>query len=398
MKRPPGEKRRIAIVLSHPTQYYSPWFQWLSSNTDLEIRVFYLWDFGVASRRDPHFGTSIVWDVDLLSGYDSEFVPNVARAPGAEHFFGFRNPQLARRLGLWRPDALLLFGYKWASHLRAVCWARLHGVPILFRGDSNLIGRPSPSLHVRAALRLLFSQFSSFLYVGTANRSYFERFGVPARKLFFAPHSVNAAHFNRDNPSDRATADRLRADLGFGPATRIVLFAGKLVAGKQPLGLLRAFVKLPQSDSGLVFVGEGPEKEALQASVPKEFASRIRFLPFANQSEMPSRYLLADIFALPSLSETWGLAVNESMHMGVPCIVSDKVGCQRDLVTHGETGWVFDTGDAGALERTLSEALRDIGQPSRRDALQAAVTARIAGFTYSQTTDGLIAALGSALP
>ena len=49
---------RLAIVLSHPTQYYSPWFAWLSAHAPLELRVFYLWDFGVTAQRDPQFGAT----------------------------------------------------------------------------------------------------------------------------------------------------------------------------------------------------------------------------------------------------------------------------------------------------------------------------------------------------
>jgi glycosyltransferase involved in cell wall biosynthesis len=393
--------KRLAAVLSHPTQYYSPWFRWLRSHTALELRVFYLWDFGVVSRKDPNFGTSLKWDVDLLSGYDSEFVPNTSGNPGAEHFLGFNNPGLTAQMGAWRPDAMLLFGYKWASHLRAVAWARHRRVPILFRGDSHLLGRGPPRLHVRLALRALFSRFSAFLYVGEANREYFEAFGVPDRKLFFAPHSVDAALFDRGNPEHRARAQRLRSQLGLGPGTRIVLFAGKLVAAKQPAELLDAFLGLGKADTALVFVGEGPEKGRLEATAAglavKPGAPAVRFLPFANQSEMPSRYLLADIFALPSrgIYETWGLAVNEAMHMGVPCLVSDRVGCQRDLVTRGETGWVFDPAEPGALARTLSEALAEIASAQRREEIGRAIERRMSGYTYAKTTDGLLAAMAS---
>jgi hypothetical protein len=90
--------RRLAIVLSHPVQYYSPWFRWLRAHTALEFRVFYLWEFGVTAQRDPQFGATFQWDVDLLAGYDSEFVPNVARDPGTHHFRGLDNPQLTARL------------------------------------------------------------------------------------------------------------------------------------------------------------------------------------------------------------------------------------------------------------------------------------------------------------
>jgi glycosyltransferase involved in cell wall biosynthesis len=399
----PRSGSRLAIVLSHPTQYYSPWFRWIRSHTAVEFRVFYLWDFGVAERRDPNFGTSFEWDVDLLSGYDSEFVANASSRPGAEHFFGFNNPALTRRLSAWRPDCMLIFGYKWASHLRAVAWARLHRIPILFRGDSHLLGRGSPPLHVRLALRTLYSQFSSFLYVGAANRDYFETLGVPGRKLFFAPHSVDGTLFDRGNPRHLAAARELRLELGLEPSTKVVLFAGKLVPAKQPLELLRSFLEMCPSNAAIVFVGEGPEKERLQALVSdpsgQAGAVAVRFLPFANQSEMPSRYLLADLFVLPSrgVYETWGLAVNEAMHMGVPCLVSSRVGCQLDLVTHGETGWVFDPADPRAMGEGLSLALAELGNPSRREEIRQAVDRRIAGYTYSKTTDGLLRAL-AALP
>src|SRR6185295_11428445 len=98
----PPAQRRLAVVLSHPTQYYSPWFRWLRANTDLTFRVFYLWNFGVTTQRDPKFETSFKWDIDLLDGYDSEFVPNTAADPGTHHFRGLRNPELLSRLAQWR--------------------------------------------------------------------------------------------------------------------------------------------------------------------------------------------------------------------------------------------------------------------------------------------------------
>jgi glycosyltransferase involved in cell wall biosynthesis len=403
VNRPLDNGVRLAVVLSHPTQYYSPWFRWMRAHTQIQFRVFYLWDFGVTRRHDPNFGKTFEWDVDLLSGYDSEIVPNTAGRPGAEHFFGFRNPGLTGRLAAWKPGALLLFGYKWASHMRVIAWAATHGVPLIFRGDSHLIGRGPPPLHVRLALRILYSRFSAFLCVGAANREYFEAFGVPGRKLFIAPHSVNADLFNRENRGNLEAAQELRARLGLGTGTRVVLFAGKLVPAKQPAELLEAFLGLGQTDAALVFVGDGPERERLQAMASARGGApgspRVHFLPFANQSEMPSRYMLADLFVLPSrgIYETWGLAVNEAMHMGVPCLVSSLVGCQRDLVTHRETGWVFDAARPEALGPALSEALGELASEPRRAQIRKAVEARISGYNYLQTTDGLVAAL-AALP
>src|SRR3984957_5980693 len=201
-------------------------------HTPRQFRVFYLWEFGVTRRHDPNFGKSFEWDVDLLSGYDSELVPNIAARPGAEHLFWVVSPGLTQRLGAWKPDALLLFGYKWATHMRVIAWASTHGIPLIFRGDSHLLGRGRPPPHVRLALGFLFSRMASFLCVGAANREYFEAFGVPARKIFLAPHSVNAEFFHPGAPGAREAARALRSKLGIPQEARVVLFAGKLVAAK----------------------------------------------------------------------------------------------------------------------------------------------------------------------
>jgi len=389
--------RRLAIVLSHPVQYYSPWFRWLRAHTLLQFQVFYLWEFGVTAQRDPQFGTTFRWDVDLLAGYDSEFVPNVARDPGTHHFGGLDNPELTARLSSWRPGAVLLFGYNWRSHQRVVWWARRHGVPLIFRGDSHLLGRAQLPLLRRLLLRFLYRQFAAFAYVGAANRDYFRALGVPEARLFFAPHAVNAEHFNPADPAARAAAEKLRQELGLA-GKRVVLFAGKFSAAKQPVALLGAFLAAATPADALVFVGDGAEKDRLTALAATRPDALVRFLPFANQSEMPARYLLADIFVLPSRGhyETWGLAVNEAMHLGVPCLVSDLVGCQRDLVTPGETGWVFAADDPAALTATLHNALRTPPEEMRRLGRNALATA--GRYTYQQAGDGLRAALASLPP
>lgn len=388
----PSRPARLAVVLSHPTQYYSPWFRWLASHTDLDFRVFYLWDFGVATRRDPGFETAYKWDVDLLAGYDAEFVPNRSRAPSTDSFWGLDNPSLPARLAAWQPDAVLLFGYKYSSHLRAIAWARRRGIPLVFRGDSHALGRAAPSGLRGWALRSLYRQFEAVTFVGVANRDYFRALGVPNQRLFFAPHAVNHTLFDPSRPEHARAAAELRVQLGLRPDTRVVLFAGKFAPAKQPVELLEAFVSLRPRNAVLVFVGDGGQRERLRAVAGHPPGGLIHFLPFANQTEMPARYLMADVFALPSRGhyETWGLAINEAMHMGLPCLVSDRVGCQRDLVSDGESGWVFRADDAAHLREKLAAALEADLAPLRQRIAQ-----RIAGYTYGQASEGLMSALQS---
>lgn len=386
---PSNSYHRLAIVLSHPVQYYAPWFRHIAEQPDIDLRVFYLSDHGVTNRPDEQFGTSFAWDTDLLSGYDHTFVLNRARRPSVNTFFGLHNPDLRPALRAFAPDAVLLFGYAYRSNLDLLLRPP---APILFRGDSHLLGAPPPRGLKRILLRTIFSRPSAFLPVGSANAAYFRHYGVPSRKLFAAPHCVDIAHFT-PTPSRLTEAATLRASLGIPQDALVILFSGKFIPKKRPDLLLAAFINADIPKAHLVLSGAGELLPLLQATAANR--KNIHFLPFANQSEMPARYLLGDLFVLPSEGrhETWGLAVNEAMHLARPCLVSDHVGAHPDLIRPDETGWVFPAGDQAALTAilrailappTASQTLFQVGQNAARHA---------AWFNYANATAGLRQAL-----
>ena len=388
--RADGAPARLAIVATHPIQYYSPWFRYIAANTGLALRVFYLWDFGVACRHDPGFGHALKWDVPLLSGYDHEFVPNRSARPGTHRFFGLRNPGLRARLDAYRPDAVLLLGYNFATFMRLIMTRRRCDPPLLFRGDSHrLESKRRLGEGVRRRLiSTVFRRFEAVLYVGAANRDYFRDHGVPESKLFRAPHAVDNDRFIAAAGNAETAAATWKRELGISPDHLVVLFAGKWEADKRPLDLLRAFVKLGRADTSLLFVGGG----ALENRLREEAAShpRIFFAPFQNQSAMPRTYSAGDVFVLPSTSESWGLAVNEAMCMARAVIVSDRVGCARDLVEHGANGLVYPAGDVHALTQALANALSD---RHRLRAWGDRGRAIIQEFHYRSATAGLVASL-----
>jgi glycosyltransferase involved in cell wall biosynthesis len=70
-------------------------------------------------------------------------------------------------------------------------------------------------------------------------------------------------------------------------------------------------------------------------------------------------YGLADALVLPSLSEPWGLVVNESLAAGTPVIVSQRCGCVPELVREPAAGFAFDPSDAAALARLMDRFAAD---------------------------------------
>ncbi len=343
---------RLAIVSSHPTQYYAPWFSHLTQRAGLSLRVFYLWDFGIMEQTDPKFARKVQWDIDILAGYESEFVPNVAKDPGTHRFSGLRNPTLTSRLRAWSPDAVLVFGYGWRS-LMELAW-RWKGAPLILRGDTHLLGRQRPG-HMRAlVLRLLFNRFRAFACVGVANRAFYRAHGVPANRLFAVPHCIDNARFAAATAEDAAA---WREHHNFDPNRPLFLFVGKFEAKKRPDLLVDAFRRAELTDAQLGFLGDGAIKPALEAAAAQS-QGQVKVLPFHNQSEMPGALRAADCVVLPSQGpgETWGLIVNEAMACGTPALVSDHVGCAADLIIPDQTGWQFSAGDVAALTQTLRQA------------------------------------------
>lgn len=381
---------RLAVVLSHPVQYYAPWFRHLAAQPYLDPTVLYLESHD--PRHDPEFGKRGAWDRDLLSGYRSIILPNRAPVRDVSRFGGLFNPGIAHELDRRRYDAIVVFGYASASALLTLLVARARGIPVLLRGDSHDLGRvPSSASILRA--RLVFRLCSGFLSSGSANAAYLRKRGVAPNRIFPCPHAVDAAWFNPDRPGLAAEARKVRETCGATPNAPLVLFAGKWVEKKQPVALAKAFLEVAPPDARLLFVGDGDQRPQLEAIAASD--NRIHLLGFINQSALPQVYLAADVFALPSRGayETWGLAVNEAMQLGVPCLVSDVVGCQPDLVIPGETGWVCEAENEGSLASTLAAALADVRQD--RVAWAQRVRARIALFSYERATDSLQRALAS---
>ena len=380
---------RLAIVLSHPIQYYAPWFRQLSQTSALTVKVCYLWDFGVRACTDTSFQTEIAWDIPLLEGYDHAFVPNRSCQPGTGQFWGLDNPDLQPQLRAYAPDAVLMMNYNYASCYRLL-W-QWRETPLLFKGDSHVLQVPKglTAALKRQWISLVYQRFSACLYVGQANRDYFTYHGVPTERLFHAPHAVENQRFQAD--ATAATADWKR-QLGIPSVHRVILFSGKFIEKKRPLDLLIAFQRARLDNTSLLFVGGGPLEDNLRTAA--KTIPNVYFAPFQNQSLMPRTYAIATLFVLPSYghSETWGLAVNEAMCQGKPIVVSDHVGCAADLVQPGRNGWICSAGDPTALAATLQDALSDEARLTRYGRYS---REHIRNYSYRQTTQGLLAALAA---
>lgn len=339
---------RLAVLTSHPVQYYAPLLRELAERVDLH--VFYAHNATAEQQAAAGFGQAFNWDVDLLSGYAHSFLHNVATRPGTDSFGGCDTPDIPNRLRNGGFDAVLALGWHLKSMLQGIFAARRLGIPVMVRGDSQL-GTPRGA--VKAAVKrvtypALLRVFDAALYVGQRNFDYYRHFGYPSARLFHSPHCVDTERFAASaTPQARAV---LRSRLGIRNDEKVILFAGKLILLKRSFDVVEAIAQLMRRSvsARLMMAGSGPLEAEVRARA-QALGVSLDCLGFQNQTEMPSAYAAADLLVLPSAHETWGLVCNEALACGTPIVVSDQVGCAPDLAKDGLVGRSFSMGNITEL-------------------------------------------------
>jgi glycosyltransferase involved in cell wall biosynthesis len=363
--------KKLAIITSHPIQYYAPAFQLLHQRQQIDIMVFYTWGEASIRKHDPGFNKKIQWDIPVLSGYPFQWVKNTANDPGTHHFNGIKNPELIEQVSNWQPDAVLIYGWGFSSHLRALRYFKKK-IPVLFRGDSTLLDeeKGTRSFLKTRFLKWVYRYVDHAFYPGANTKAYFKKYGLKDSQLSFAPHAVDNVRFAEESQPE---AGALRTALGLMDDDIVILYAGKLEEKKSPMILLSAFLNLSSPELHLLFVGNGPLEQVLRSKAGDH--KQIHFMDFQNQSQMPVVYQACDLFCLPSAGpgETWGLAINEAMAAGKAILASDKVGSAFDLVQPGLNGEIFSANDIGSLTTKLDGltkngklVLTELGKKSKK--------------------------------
>jgi glycosyltransferase involved in cell wall biosynthesis len=347
---------RLAVVASHPIQYQAPLFRKLANS--VELMVYYAHNPTSEEQARAGFSVGFNWDVDLLSGYPHRFLKNVSSVPGLT-FWGCDTPDVGLLLKEGQFDAVLVLGWYLKSFVQAVWSCRRQGIPVMVRGDNNLLEPRSRSKRLLKWLLypILLRAFDAVLFVGERSREYFQHYSYPNERLFFAPHGVDEAAFLKAEYTK--AGDYIRELLGIADNDTVVLFAGKLIKRKRVQDLLVASKICEERGARLhvIVAGSGPLEGDLRC-LASRLGVRVHFMGFQNQSRIPAIYAASTIMVLPSDNESWGLVANEALACRRPIVLSSAVGSAPDLAGDGRAGRVFRVGDCQHLAEMLLDVLR----------------------------------------
>jgi glycosyltransferase involved in cell wall biosynthesis len=348
---------RCAILPPVPVPYREPLFERLAERGRVIPRVIYL------AAGQPGWDQPPDWFA-ARGGYEREVLSSWQRRRAG------RTPlMLARGLGAAlrraRPDVVVSHEYGPAT-LRALAWCRRAATPQLIMSELTPWSDPMLSAVQLRIHRLVAPRVDGFVVFSSQGAERLRRLGVDPARVEVSVQSADLEPF--------LAVARGRAD-GTGPVR--VLSVGRLVPDKNLARLIEAFAACGFSagEAELEVCGTGPLEGEL-----RELAARlgvpVRFRGYVAPGELPDVYSGADVLALVSTYEPFGVAAREAAAAGLPLICTERAGAAGDVAVDGENALLVDPADLDALTEALRRLVRDRPLRTRLSAGSRAVTER----------------------
>ena len=374
---------RVAVVTTEPTASRVPQFDRLAKRPGLDLMVFY--SAQTTQRRR--------WSLEL--DHPHEILPGFTIPLERVLWHDYPvTPAIWSRLERGRFDCVVIWGWSTFASELAVVWCRLRGRPYVLFAESQL-GDRRPSW-VRAVRRLVVPQFvrpaGANLVTGARARAHAIAYGADPQRIWTFANTVDTGAFAEKAAALRADRDAVRARLGVPADATVVLHVGRLLPQKGVDTLVAAVARCA-SQPTLLVVGEGPDRATYE-----EAAARLKVdALFAGElfgDELIAAYVAADVFALLSRKEPWGVVVNEAAACGLPLVLSERVGAAGDLLEDGENGFLVAVDDVPATANALETLCSD---PALRARFGARSAELAAAWGYEPSEEGFDAAVHAAV-
>jgi len=252
---------------------------------------------------------------------------------------------LLRRL---RPDVVISSELGLRTAFSSIYKLTSHRPPLVLWAALSEHTEQGRSWLRRRLRKFLVRQADGLIVNGASGERYIRGLGFRGPRAFHIPYAALPGTFDR-GPALRGMAEAHR-----------LLYVGRLSELKCVLPFSRALIQWaqahPQRQIEFLLAGDGPIRPHLEAlQTPPNLA--IRLLGTVDYRQIVDCYAQSGILVFPSLSDEWGLVVNEAMAAGLPVLGSRYSQAVEELCEDGRTGWTFRPNVGGEMERALDRAL-----------------------------------------
>lgn len=334
----------ISEIVAH---YRIPVFNKIAEQLGRDFHVLFLGELGIRTQWKVRY-REIDFSYTVLPGLQFQI---------DQSFAYFLNPTILWTLCRFRPDIVIVESYQHPSVLFVILYAKLFKKRLVLWTESNRHDIRSGHPVKQAYKRWFVRNCTEHLAVGKASFEYLLSLRADADRIWVAPDAVDNDFFSKACDRERGEGKAFKQSKGY--PEKLILYVGRLTDPKGIPDLLTAFQVLCEriSHLGLVLVGSGEGESRYKDFCQVNNLRRVFFEGFVHQEDLPAYYAAADVFVLPTHSDPWGLVLNEAMACKLPVVATDVAGAARDLICHGENGYVYKKGDLWGLIRCIQKVL-----------------------------------------
>lgn len=339
---------RIAAFITHPIQYIAPLFRALAKADDVDVLVIYGSRKGLDPFFDVQMQTTLAWHSTIAEGYAHIFLSSDERS-------------IDTILRSFRPDATIVNGYNSWFAIKAVLGGLRRRIPVFLLADSSTDS--TQSLVVRRIKRLLmpllYRLFAGIIIMSDASKEFFGRYGVSSDKLCRIPLLLDESFWlARSELTERRR--EIRASYAIPENAFVLLYVGKVYDTKRVDDLFNAAARTSIPNLHVLVVGDGKDLQAIK-SLSRELGVSATFTGFVNLDRLAHFYCAADVLVHPAEIEQYGVVLVEASIIGLPLIVSDKVGAlgETSIAQDGRNAIKFTCRDVEALSTAIRRVAND---------------------------------------
>jgi glycosyltransferase involved in cell wall biosynthesis len=349
---------RVGYIAGEPNPSRAPHLDRIAAHPDLDLTVIYAAptvhrrEWQLEFEHEPVFLRGPVLPLTRLLHHDYPLTPQIWSLLDRERF-----------------DVLVIGGWSLLATQLAIVWARVHRVPYLLISESHF--RERRPAWIRAVkslvLRHVIPQAEGHLVTGALATEHAMHYGAAPDSITVFPNTVDVTAYRAATERLSSKRDSFRDELGIAPDAVVVLQVSRLIPQKGPDELVEAVARARELTSAhlhLLFAGSGELQPSLETRA-RVLGLAVTFAGFRQGERLLECYAAADVFALFSRREPWGIVVNEAAACGLPLVLTDAVGAAADLLVPGENGELVHSGDVDGQAAAIARLANDYDRRER---------------------------------
>lgn len=332
---------RVLFLTNIPSPYRVRFFNELGKSCELTV----LYQKSSSAERDSK------WKSEEASTYRSVLLKGIST--GVDKAFC---PEVIKYLKDRKYEIIVICGIASPTEMIAIEWCKSHKRPYLLESDGGF-AKNGKGLKEKLKSHLIKGA-RAYFSTGKEHDNYYRMYGAngPIVRYPFASFSKEDV---LNSPVEISEKKQIREKLGI-VERNVVLSVGRFSYqngyGKGYDILMKAAERL-SSDIGIYIVGDEPTEEFVNWKASKNL-DNVHFVGFKVKNELAQYYRAADVFALMTRGDVWGLVVNEAMSFGLPVITTNKCIAGLEMVDHGVNGFILQVDDIDSLCEIVPKAFK----------------------------------------